>query len=51
MNIKLSEVIKNQAIFNIGCTGHVANGKSTIVLKMTGVKTQKFSNEKREILL
>ena len=45
MDIKLSEVIKNQAIFNIGCTGHVANGKSTIVHKMTGIKTQKFSSE------
>ena len=46
MDIKLSEVIKNQAIINIGCTGHVANGKSTIVYQMTGIKTQKFSKEK-----
>lgn len=46
VNIKLSNVIKNQAILNIGCTGHVANGKSTIVKSFTGVTTQKFKSEK-----
>ena len=46
MDIKLSEVIKNQAILNIGCTGHVANGKSTLVRSMTGISTQKFKSEK-----
>ena len=45
MNIRLSEVIKNQAIINVGSTGHVANGKSTIVHQMTGVQTQKFARE------
>ena len=47
MDIRLSEVIKNQAVINVGCTGHVANGKSTIVYKMSGIKTQKFSSEKK----
>jgi translation initiation factor 2 subunit 3 len=46
MDIKLSDVIKNQAILNIGATGHVANGKSTLVRAMTGVATQKFKSEK-----
>ena len=46
MDIRLSDVIKNQAILNIGCTGHVANGKSTLVRAMTGVATQKFKSEK-----
>ena len=46
MDIRLSDVIKNQAIINIGATGHVANGKSTLVKAMTGVTTQKFKSEK-----
>tara|TARA_B100000524_G_scaffold344972_1_gene242969 strand:+ start:2027 stop:3823 length:1797 start_codon:yes stop_codon:yes gene_type:complete len=46
MDIKLSDVIKNQSIINIGCTGHVANGKSTIVKSLTGITTQKFKSEK-----
>jgi len=43
--MKLSEVIKNQATINIGTIGHVAHGKSTLVYDITGVKTQKHSNE------
>ena len=46
MDIYLSEIIKKQAILNIGCTGHVANGKSTIIKSLTGISTQKFKNEK-----
>jgi len=44
--ILLSEIIKNQAIINVGCVGHVSNGKSTLVKQMTGIKTQKFKSEK-----
>ena len=44
--IFLSEIIKNQAIVNVGCVGHVSNGKSTLVRQMTGIKTQKFKSEK-----
>ena len=43
--ILLSEIINNQAIINVGCIGHVSNGKSTLVKQMTGVKTQKFKSE------
>lgn len=43
--ILLSDIIKNQAIINVGCIGHVSNGKSTLVKQMTGVKTQKFKSE------
>ena len=46
MDIRLSEVIKKQAIVNIGCTGHVANGKSTLVRALTGIATQRFKSEK-----
>ena len=42
----LSDIVKNQAVLNIGCIGHVSNGKSTLVRKMTGIKTQKFKSEK-----
>ena len=44
--ILLSDIIKNQAILNVGCVGHVSNGKSTLVKQMTGIKTQKFKSEK-----
>ena len=42
----LSDIVKNQAILNVGCIGHVSNGKSTLVRQMTGIKTQKFKSEK-----
>jgi translation initiation factor 2 subunit 3 len=35
-----------QPIINIGCLGSVSNGKSTLVEKLTGTKTQRHSNEK-----
>jgi small GTP-binding protein len=46
MIIKLSEIINNQPIINLGCIGHVSHGKSTLVRALTGVKTQKHSSEK-----
>ena len=39
-------IMKNQPIINIGCLGSVSDGKSTLVEKLTGIKTQKHSNEK-----
>ena len=44
--IYLSDIIKKQAVLNVGCIGHVSNGKSTLVRQMTGIKTQKFKSEK-----
>jgi small GTP-binding protein len=38
--------MKNQPIINIGCLGSVSDGKSTLVEKLTGIKTQRHSNEK-----
>ncbi len=46
--LNLSDIIKNQAIINVGCIGHVSNGKSTLVRQMTGVKTQKFKSEQEK---
>jgi len=34
-----------QATLNIGCIGHVAHGKSSLVRQLTGVKTQKHKDE------
>ena len=34
-----------QPILNIGCLGSVSDGKSTLVLQLTGIKTQRHSNE------
>ena len=45
MELKYSDILKNQPIFNIGSIGHVAHGKSTLVKSITGVKTQKYSSE------
>lgn len=42
----ISETMENQPIFNIGIIGHVANGKSTFVERVTNEKTQRFSDEK-----
>lgn len=44
--LNLSTIIQNQAVLNVGCIGHVSNGKSTLVRQMTGIKTQKFKSEK-----
>ena len=43
--IKLSSIIEKQPIINIGCIGHVAHGKSTVVFDLTGTRTQKHSDE------
>ena len=45
-NILLSDIIQNQPILNVGCIGHVSNGKSTLVKQLTGITTQKFASEK-----
>ena len=45
MEFKLSDIIKSQAILNVGCIGSVSHGKSTMVEKLTGIKTQKHSKE------
>jgi len=44
--LHLSDIIQNQAVLNVGCIGHVSNGKSTLVKQMTGIKTQKFKSER-----
>lgn len=38
--------MENQPIINIGCLGSVSDGKSTLVKVLTGIRTQKHSNEK-----
>jgi translation initiation factor 2 subunit 3 len=45
ITIKLSDVIRRQPIINIGTIGHVSHGKSTVVLALTGKKTQEHSAE------
>lgn len=46
ITLNLSDIIQKQAIHNIGCIGHVSNGKSTLVAGLTGIKTQKHDKEK-----
>lgn len=46
--IRLSEVIQNQSIYNVGTTGHVMHGKSTLVAKITGQKTQRHKEEQEK---
>jgi translation initiation factor 2 subunit 3 len=41
-----TELLQKQPILNIGCLGSVSDGKSTTVYQLTGVKTQRHSNEK-----
>jgi translation initiation factor 2 subunit 3 len=44
--------INSQPIINIGCLGSVSDGKSTLIAKLTGIKTQKHSDElKRNITI
>jgi translation initiation factor 2 subunit 3 len=38
--------LNNQPLTNIGCLGSVSDGKSTLVEKLTGTKTQRHSSEK-----
>ena len=45
MEFKLTDIIKNQAILNVGCIGSVSHGKSSMVKCLTGIKTQKHSKE------
>jgi translation initiation factor 2 subunit 3 len=45
--MSINEIMKNQPIINIGCLGCVSDGKSTMVDKITGVKTQKYGAEKK----
>ena len=48
----LREIMNNQPTINIGMIGSVSNGKSSITEKLTGIKTQKHSNEtKRNITI
>jgi translation initiation factor 2 subunit 3 len=42
----IRETMENQPVLNIGIIGHVANGKSTIVEKISNEKTQRHSDEK-----
>jgi translation initiation factor 2 subunit 3 len=44
--LSINYFMMNQPIINIGTTGHVANGKSTMVKCLSGKETQQFSNEK-----
>jgi translation initiation factor 2 subunit 3 len=44
-NQDISKQMNNQPILNIGCLGSVSDGKSTTVLQLTGIKTQKDSRE------
>jgi translation initiation factor 2 subunit 3 len=44
--------MNNQPIINIGMLGSVSDGKSTTVFSLTGVKTQRHSDEmKRNITI
>ena len=45
--IRLSDVVKHQAIINVGTNGHVSHGKSTTIRELTGKKTQQHSSEKK----
>lgn len=47
-SLKLSEIIKGQAIFNCGTAGHVSHGKSTLVHSLTGTKTQRHKKEQEK---
>ena len=44
----LQMAMKYQPIINIGMIGHVSNGKSSIVKSLTGIATQKHSDEKEK---
>jgi len=43
----LKILLETQPIINIGCLGSVSDGKSTLIEKLTGIKTQKHSDEKK----
>jgi len=46
MLLLMENIMKNQPIINIGCLGCVSDGKSTLVEKLTNIKTQRHSDEK-----
>lgn len=48
LTLKLSEIIKGQAVFNCGTAGHVSHGKSTLVCALTGTKTQRYQKEQEK---
>ena len=41
----LKSYLDNQPILNLGCLGVVSEGKSTLIQKLTGIKTQRHSSE------
>jgi translation initiation factor 2 subunit 3 len=45
-NNYIKNIMMNQPIINLGCLGSVSDGKSTMVEKCSGTKTQRHSNEK-----
>lgn len=47
MNESDNHVLQYQPIVNVGVLGHVAHGKSTLVRQITGIRTQKHSNENK----
>jgi len=50
--MSIDQIIKSQPIINIGCLGSVSDGKSTLVAKLTGIKTQRHTDElKRNITI
>ena len=44
---KLARILSTQPTINIGCLGSVSDGKSTLVERMTGIRTQKHSSEQK----
>jgi translation initiation factor 2 subunit 3 len=47
---EIMEIQHFQPTINIGMIGHVANGKSTIVKKLTGITTQRHAEEQKKNL-
>ena len=47
----MEKYIEVQPILNLGMLGSVSDGKSTAVFQLTGMKTQKHSDELKKILL
>lgn len=43
----MTQILSNQPIINIGCLGSVSDGKSTLVERLTGIRTQKHSSEQK----
>lgn len=44
---KLARILSSQPTINIGCLGSVSDGKSTLVERMTRIRTQKHSSEQK----